>query len=217
MMFKRYNRLLLVQQQQRQFRWFSKSTIPFQSSEEYTGNDPMELLTNDHRLVFQMYENDFLSNNNHPQKQKEIMNNIINNIAVHSVTEEQVVYPLLSTFLKDGSHIASENIEEHQEVKNRLQFLWDAKIVDYKFKQVSEEVMKMLKEHTQKEENEIFPKLKESMSHTQLSMLLNAIIAAKKIAPNRPHPHSPSTAPFNWFVGPVAGTFDKLRDALGIK
>jgi hemerythrin superfamily protein len=117
--------------------------------------------------------------------------------------------------LEDGEDLFAQNISDHQAVKEKLQDLWNTKSFDSKMIKVADEVVEDLKEHAQKEETDIFPRLKERLSETQLSAMQMALKSARAVAPTRPHPNAPVTAPWNWVSGPIQGVVDKLRDAYG--
>ena len=62
------------------------------------------------------------------------------------------------------------------------------------------------------EESAQFPRLGAHIPHDALVELGHKVEAAKKLAPTRPHPHSPHSELFRKTVG--VGMVDRLRDRL---
>jgi hypothetical protein len=98
-----------------------------------------------------------------------------------------------------------------------LQKILDTDINDRSWLTIAERAISDLRSHVSKEENDIFQKLYSKLNDNQLSLLYNALNGAKSIAPTRPHPMGPTSAPLNWFVGPVVGLFDKLRESFNLE
>lgn len=74
--------------------------------------------------------------------------------------------------------------------------------------------MREIREHVAKEEGEMFPHLRQVLSQDELVELGAKVESVKKIAPTRPHPSAPDQPPGNKVLGPVAGLFDRIRDAV---
>lgn len=75
-------------------------------------------------------------------------------------------------------------------------------------------LMREIREHVAKEEGEMFPHLRQVLSQDELVELGAKVESVKKIAPTRPHPSAPDQPPGNKVLGPVAGQFDRIRDAV---
>jgi hypothetical protein len=71
--------------------------------------------------------------------------------------------------------------------------------------------------HAQEEEDDVFPRLRQTCSPEQLRELGDKIRATKKVAPTHPHPSAPDTPPGNKILGPMAGLVDRVRDAVSSK
>lgn len=85
------------------------------------------------------------------EKQK-YANELIKSIAVHSVAEEIVVYPVLQSRLAHGQETASQSRQEHLEVKQALYELDHMQVHDPGFDTKLDRTMSLLKEHMQHEE-----------------------------------------------------------------
>lgn len=67
--------------------------------------------------------------------------------------------------------------------------------------------------HADHEEHEEHPQLRNSLSESRLKEMAEGWEQLKQLAPTRPHPHTPQTPEVRATVGPVAGIFDRARDA----
>lgn len=68
-----------------------------------------------------------------------------------------------------------------------------------------------IEHHVKEEEDDLFVKVRRAADKETLVDLAEALVAAKKVAPTRPHPKAPDTPPGN--VGNlVAGVVDRIRD-----
>lgn len=72
----------------------------------------------DHNEVRDLY-NRYKGSTDISQK-RELLNSLIRELAVHSVSEEINVYPRMESIFPNGKQIADHSREEHQELKNLL-------------------------------------------------------------------------------------------------
>jgi hypothetical protein len=72
----------------------------------------------------------------------------------------------------------------------------------------------VLADHVSDEEDDQFPLLRAQVPHEKLVEIGGKVETAKKLAPTRPHPNAPNSAPFHKLVGPGVGLVDRLRDKL---
>ena len=68
--------------------------------------------------------------------------------------------------------------------------------------------------HIAFEEAHAWPLLRATLSAEQASDLGDKVTQAKKLAPTRPHPHTPPNEGVRKTVGPLTGATDKLRDVV---
>ncbi|CAG8480134.1 6306_t:CDS:2 [Cetraspora pellucida] len=99
-----------------------------------------------------------------PTEQQKIANTIIREIAIHSSTEEICAYPLIEKHIQDGKKIADKSREEHLQLKKDLYELDKKKINDEGYKALLEKIIGEFENHIKDEENEIYPKLKASLT-----------------------------------------------------
>ena len=60
----------------------------------------------------------------------------------------------------------------------------------------------------------MFPHMRQIFSQDELLDTGKKVEAVKKMAPTRPHPSAPDEPPSNKMLRPVAGPFDRTRDAV---
>jgi hemerythrin superfamily protein len=131
--------------------------------------DALELLIADHREaseLFEQFEN--LSDRAKASKQK-IVQKVCKALLIHTQIEEEILYPAVREFVKDLADKVDEAVVEHAAAKDLIRQLHDMNpdedLYDAKVKVLSEEI----EHHVKEEEEEMFPKLRES------KMDLNAI------------------------------------------
>lgn len=117
------------------------------------------LLRADHKLVNDLFAEYEKSRSN--VRKKQIVSTICKELTVHAQIEEEIFYPAVKAALKDKELIPEATVE-HATLKDLIAQVKDVEpdgeIFDAKIKVLSEYV----KHHVKEEQNEIFPKAKES-------------------------------------------------------
>lgn len=175
--------------------------------------DATELLTRDHREVEELFSQ---YKEGDDEARRSAAEDLIRELSIHAVIEEGVFYPTIRRELADTEGMVEHSIEEHQEAKEILASMDDSidKAHTKAFGQKVERLEKVITDHVQEEENELFPKVREGMTKKRLDEMGKAMAEAKKAAPTRPHPGAPSSPPGNIVAGTVAAVIDKVRDAV---
>ncbi|MEO7953384.1 MAG: hemerythrin domain-containing protein [Polaromonas sp.] len=136
--------------------------------------DATALLRADHKAVSELFDEYPKARAN--TKKKDLVTQICDALTVHAQIEEEIFYPAVKLALKDTELIPEATVE-HATLKNLIAQVKDVEpdgeMFDAKVKVMSEYV----KHHVQEEQNEIFPKAKD----TKLDMMeLGAQLAARK-------------------------------------
>jgi Hemerythrin HHE cation binding domain. len=119
------------------------------------------LLRADHKLVNELFEE--YENAKTVSQKKALVQQICEELTVHAQIEEEIFYPVVKKALKDHD-LVPEAVVEHQTLKNLIAQLLsenisdDKELYDAKVKVLSEYV----KHHVKEEQNELFPKVKET-------------------------------------------------------
>lgn len=174
--------------------------------------DIIEVLTQDHREVEEIF--DSLEGASGPEERADRVEEVTIELVRHSVAEEQWLYPTVREAVDGGDEIADKEIADHAEVEQLLKDLEGMSASSPGYAPKVKALIADVREHLADEENNLFPKLRSACAASQLRDLGEKVEAAKRSAPTRPHPSSPSTPPANKVLDPGAGMIDRLRDAL---
>jgi hemerythrin superfamily protein len=174
--------------------------------------DVVDVLTADHREVTDLLAEALKSGAS--EHRRDLADIIITELVRHSVAEEMHVYPVMREHLDDGEQAVEHDTEEHKEIESTLKKLEGVSADSAEFDETLRHLQSTLADHVQDEETEQFPQLRASVPRETLVELADKVETAKKLAPTRPHPSAPNSAPFHKMVGPGVGLVDRLRDKL---
>lgn len=178
--------------------------------------DVIEILSHDHREVEQMFaELESLrdaADEESSSRRKDVAEQVVIELVRHAVAEEAAVYPQVKEKLSEAE--AEHAKHEHAEAEASMKRLEKLSPQDPAFEAELQTLMAEIREHVAEEENEMFPRMRSVFSQQELMKMGQQVEAVKKIAPTRPHPSAPDQPPGNLMIGPVAGLFDRLRDAV---
>ncbi len=178
--------------------------------------DVIEILSHDHREVEQMFaELDALSNavdEESSSRRKDLAEQVVIELVRHAVAEEAAVYPKVKEKVSEAETEHAKR--EHAEAEASMKRLEKLSPQDPAFEAELRTLMAEIREHVAEEEGQMFPHMRAVFSQEELVKMGQQVEAVKKIAPTRPHPSAPDQPPGNLMIGPVAGLFDRLRDAV---
>ncbi|MGH4031162.1 hemerythrin domain-containing protein [Actinomycetota bacterium Odt1-20B] len=132
----------------------------------------------------------------------------------HSVAEEEHLYPAVRAHVPGGDALADKETEDHATVEKILKRLEKFEPQADEFDDLVIRLQAEVAGHVRDEENNLFPRLVEVCDTKELDELGDKVRSAKKTAPTRPHPQTPSTPPANKLLAPGAGLVDRVRDYL---
>jgi hemerythrin superfamily protein len=130
----------------------------------------------------------------------------------HSVAEEAEVYPRVKEKVSEAE--AERAKQEHAEAEITMKRLESLQPEDPAFDEQLATLMREIREHVAEEEGQMFPHMRTIFSAEELMEMGARVERVKKMAPTRPHPSAPDQPPGDKALGPVAGLFDRMRDAL---
>jgi hemerythrin-like domain-containing protein len=184
------------------------------SSAEYslTPNKTIDnLIKMDHEVIRKIYEQ-FKSAKN-KEEANQWRNQLVYEIACHSVAEEIVLYPVMRDQLPNGKELFNISINEHQEVKDHLYKAQSIDVYSENFRSEIKKVIEVLIKHIEKEEIEILPLLDQYISFDKRVELGNMFSRRKLIVPTRPHPSAPvEPTTLESLIGMLTAPIDKFRD-----
>lgn len=119
------------------------------------------LLRADHKLVDGLFEE--YENATSITKKRALVQQICQELIVHTQIEEEIFYPVVKKALKDHDLVPEATVE-HETLKNLISQLLDENIADDK--EMYDAKVKVLSEyvkhHVKEEHTELFPKVKET-------------------------------------------------------
>ena len=149
-------------------------TAPATSSRGSSRTDAIALLRADHKRVSELYEQ--YDSARSPAKKKALVATICQELSIHAQVEEEIFYPAVKAALKDQELVPEAQVE-HATLKELIAQVKDrepdGEMFDAKIKVMSE----YTKHHVKEEQNEMFPKARDSRLDLEE---LGAQIAARK-------------------------------------
>jgi hemerythrin superfamily protein len=127
------------------------------------GIDAIDLLTQDHRNVDELFEDyESMKEEGEDAEKEALVAKICDELTVHAAIEEEVFYPAAREAVDDDADMLDEAEVEHEHIKMLVEELKTMSagenLYDAKVKVLSEYV----KHHVEEEEGEIFPAVRES-------------------------------------------------------
>jgi hemerythrin-like domain-containing protein len=178
--------------------------------------DVIEILTHDHREVEQLFaELEALRGATDEQsrsRRKDVAEQATIELVRHAVAEEAALYPKVKEKVSEAE--AERAKREHAEAEATMKRLEKLSPEDAGFEAELQTLMTEIREHVAQEEGEMLPQLRSIFSHEELVKIGQQVEAVKKLAPTRSHPSAPDQPPGDLILGPIAGLFDRLRDAV---
>jgi hemerythrin superfamily protein len=174
--------------------------------------DAIAVLKQDHRdveAVFQRFEK---AGDGALKQKRKLVDRMIVELSQHASVEEQLLYPWAREYIEGIDEQVLESLEEHHVVKWLLWELEDLSPEDERFDAKVTVLMENVRHHVDEEEDDLFPSLRDVATRGELLELGEALLAAKRRAPTRPHPRGADTPPGNAMTAPVVSALDHARD-----
>jgi hemerythrin superfamily protein len=159
--------------------------------------DAIALLKADHAEVEKLFKR-FEKLGPRAKKTKgDIADKVVTALSQHALIEEQILYPTVRERLPDEDPLVLEALEEHHVAKWLLSELDNLTPDDERFDAKFTVLAENVRHHVKEEEGELFPKLREEFTKSELDELGKALAAAKEVAPTAPRPRAPDEPPGN--------------------
>jgi hypothetical protein len=127
-------------------------------------------------------------------RRKSIVDMITVKLSHHEAVEEEYFWPAVREAMPEGDRWADEAIEQEQQGTDTLTALGKLEPDSPEFDELVEQLVLLLRKHVAYEEK-LFLQLKSAMSDDARRELGEKLLTAKKLAPTRPHPHTPAKPP----------------------
>jgi hypothetical protein len=143
---------------------------------------------------------------------RQALDEVIIEQSKHEAAEQQYFWPALGGLGSDGTRVMQEGLEQEQEAEPLMAELNKLEPGDERFEERLAAFASAARAHILFEEAHAWPLLEALINDEQAHALGDRIVAAKKTAPTRPHPHVPQQAAKT--ANPVAGVADRIRDTV---
>ncbi len=170
------------------------------------------MLKQDHRDVEALFKKFERAGDGALQQKRKLVDQMIAELSRHASIEEQILYPWAREYIEDADDEVLEALEEHHVVKWLLWELEDLAPGDERFDAKVTVMMENVRHHVKEEESELFSDLRDVGTRAELLDLGDALLAAKRRAPTRPHPRGADTPPGNVMTAPIASALDHARE-----
>lgn len=177
--------------------------------------DAISFLRQDHKSVLGLLETlDGAPSGSgaHASGLETMVNNLIIAESQHEAIEEQFFWPAVRDKMGDG--LADKAVEQEQAGKQLLQRLEDGKPGEPDYHEALQEFVKAAREHIAYEQDVVWPQVERAISREELEKIGEKLESGKKIAPTRPHPHTPANPAVLKTMGMGAAAIDHARDAI---
>lgn len=141
--------------------------------------DAIELLTEDHEKVAEIFEKLEPTTEKAVKKREELFNKLYTELDIHAQIEEQIFYPALKK-AAETREIALEGFEEHKIIKRILQEMESLSKDNEQWKAKLTVLQETVEHHVEEEEGEMFKSAREVLSEEQLEDLGARMEAQKK-------------------------------------
>jgi hemerythrin superfamily protein len=172
--------------------------------------DAITLLKNDHKTVEKLFKTFEKAGDRAEQTKAKTVQQIIEELSVHASIEEMIFYPAIRSEVPDTEDQVLESLEEHHIVKWVLSELESMGPEDERFDAKVTVLIENVRHHVEEEESELFPTVRKAIGRKRMNEIGDAMEAAKKTAPHRPHPRASDTPPGDG----VAGAVDDAKDMI---
>jgi hemerythrin superfamily protein len=120
--------------------------------------DAIQMLTDDHSKVKELFEEYEGAGENAHQKKRGIVEKVFQELEVHSKLEEEIFYPAFQGKAdEEGKDLVRESLEEHHVVDVLMQEMKKLKPDNPEYEAKFKVLMENVKHHAEEEEKEMFP------------------------------------------------------------
>jgi hypothetical protein len=141
-----------------------------------------------------------------PVRRRELLDAAVAALSGYAAVEQQFLYPTVRQALVGGEHLADNGLAQHTRLATLMRELLGRDAADPDADQLAARLVREAREYLAQQEAGTFPRLRSACDPETLVHLGTAALAARKLAPTRPHPGAPGTPPLNRITDPGTGT-----------
>ncbi|MGZ4701761.1 MAG: hemerythrin domain-containing protein [Ilumatobacteraceae bacterium] len=147
--------------------------------------DVIELLERDHRLINELVE--LLDGEDDPAEIRRLFLRIVGELSAHEAVEQQVVFPAFrARCAAEGDDTLAHREGEHEEMNEMLAEMRSLAPDCFAFVKRGSALLLELKGHFLREQESVFDRMRQELSHDELVELATQAIAVKQHAPAFP-------------------------------
>ncbi|MFF0520441.1 hemerythrin domain-containing protein [Actinomadura nitritigenes] len=132
----------------------------------------------------------------------------------HEAVEEEYFWPAVRELVEDGDRLADHAVEQERSAKEALDELMRLEAGDRRFEELLANLITDGRAHIAYEETMVWPALLRVIGDERAERLGERLERAKRLAPTRPHPHTPPKPGVLKTAGPAVAAADRLRDKI---
>lgn len=125
--------------------------------------DILDLIKKEHRKVEALFSE--IESTEDTQKLYEGFNQLYEEISLYVEVKEQVFYPAIRKHCEDTEELVGEAQKEHDQVKQLLEEMESLSPTSKEFQAKIRELKQVIQHYTKEEENQVFLRVRESMSN----------------------------------------------------
>jgi hemerythrin superfamily protein len=148
-----------------------------------------------------------------PSEQREaLFRHIVGELARHEAAEEAIVHAATRN-APGGEPVAQAVLEEEDQAEKLLAEMEKMDPTGEEFLAAFRVLRQDVLAHAEHEERDEFPLLREHVPADRRRQMASGFETLKGMGPTHPHPKTPQEPAVRAAVGPIAGIFDRARDA----
>ena len=148
--------------------------------------DAIVMLKEDHTRVRKLFKEFQQAGENAKEKKAKIVDQIIEELTVHTYLENEVMYPSVRKALPDLEDDVLESYEEHHVADVLVMELSTMTPDDERFDAKTMVLIESVTHHIEEEEQDWFPKVRQGLGRKQLQEIGARMMELRKRAPRRP-------------------------------
>jgi hemerythrin superfamily protein len=148
--------------------------------------DAIVILKEDHKRVRALFRKFQDSSPNAHTARGRIVDDIIQELTVHTYIENEVMYPQVRALVPELEQDVLESYEEHHVADLLVMELLTLAPDAEHFQAKTSVLIESVSHHMDEEENDWFPKVRAALGRKQLGIIGEQLLESKKTAPHRP-------------------------------
>jgi hemerythrin superfamily protein len=148
--------------------------------------DAIVLLKEDHKKVRRLFKEFQQAGENATTKKGKLVEQILEELTVHTYLENEVMYPSVRKALPDLEEDVLESYEEHHVADVLCMELAAMKPEDERFDAKTTVLIESVTHHIEEEEEDWFPKVRAGLSRKELQALGQTMLDMRDRAPRKP-------------------------------